>query len=290
MVILLARESLAVESVSVSKEELPSSGRVVAGVVAVSVTPPASDGWCGKSAQVIIEQHASVAVLVVAGLVPAFGSNVFIPKLEVTVDGKVVASQAVGPGSFEIRAIVVGELGPRNVHLAFSDVRSLPAPDTRQVAARITDIEFITPGGVTAWHPTTRGGQEGATADIIRSDIPVALGRGWQPFETYQGESFRWAGPDVEFGVRPGTEMRLIFEAEPGAAVAGRPCILSLSDAKGRLIDRVQIEQRGFFEVLLPALSPADQPIYGRIEGPFAVNQGDPRILCLRFFSIDQHR
>ena len=58
------------------------------------------------------------------------------------VDGQEVARQELGLGDFEVRAPVLTGEGLRQVDLRFSAVQQLPAPDGRQVAARVQFVGF----------------------------------------------------------------------------------------------------------------------------------------------------
>jgi hypothetical protein len=256
-------------------------------LAAVETGPPATDGWCGQSVQVVLGQPGVIAPLVIQGMVPALGQGEFQPVLCVTVDGQEVSRSPVGPGAFELRAVVIGAAEVRHVSLSFSETRRLPAPDARAVAARIDRItlEPLGPGGNT-W---LRGGFGGGT-DVVIEGGPIGLGKGWYPYETYQGVSFRWMGNEAEICIRPDVECRLAIEAEAGPTTSGGTCDLRIIDHGGRLVDKVRIGNRAVYEVLVPALAASAQPLRLRIDGVPARTPGDRRTLGMRVFAITERR
>lgn len=250
-------------------------------LVAADTTIPGPDGWSGGEVQFTLSQGTPVAPLVVRGLVPGLGDTPFTPELTVQVDGQDLIKQIVGPGDFEIRAISTAAAGKHQVVVRFSEVRALPAPDGRKIGGRLTQVGFE---ALQAAPATWRA--SGEAADLVPAGGSIGLGSGWLPFETFQGESFRWIGAEAQLAVIPGQEMAITLTAEPGPSLAGRPCELRVTDRAGHLIDKLYIPRKGSYDLILPALAAESQPIRFSVAGPLIPVPGDGRMLGLRVLAI----
>jgi hypothetical protein len=89
-------------------------------------------------------------------MVPLVDNPSFTTELRIMVDSQEIARRTVGLGDFEVRAPAPAGPGRHRVDLRFSAVQQLPAPDGRQVAAR---VHFV---GFQAESESTQAGSESA--------------------------------------------------------------------------------------------------------------------------------
>jgi hypothetical protein len=243
-------------------------------------TPPgetlANDGWMGTTASWSLQQSSPTAILAIRCLAPGeAGPN----TLQVHVDGQKVATHAVTPGERDLRCVLVGTVGVRSVTLAWDHSSALPAPDNRHVAARIFRIA-IDPIQATPsqWTPD---------ADIVPAGGPVGLGSGWQPLETWQGSTFRWLSGTCQIAVVAGGDRTgtLTLDAQPGTGTKLKPAEVHLIDREGNLVDKVEVDSRMRFDLLIPPKALAAQPLALVVVNGGATTKEDPRSLDLQVFS-----
>ena len=236
----------------------------------------ASDGWVGTTTSWALRQSSPTAILAIRCMVPAeVGSNM----LQVHLDGNKIASHAVDPGEHDLRFAIVGAIAERSVTLDWDRSSSLPAPDGRQVSARILRIA-IDPiqGSASEWTPDT---------DIIARGGPVGLGFGWQPLETWQGNAFRWLSGSCEIAIvvdGAGAGI-LTLDAQPGTGTKMKPAEVHLLDRDGNLVDRVEISSRMRGDLLVPTKAIESQPLSLTVINGGATTKDDPRSLDLQVFS-----
>ena len=109
----------------------------------LQVTGLDGDRWLAGTASFTLAQPAAPTSLVVRGMVPLVNDPAYISELHILVDGQEVARQTLGLGDFELRVPApAGAAGQRRVELRFSSTQQLPAPDGRQVGARVTFAGF----------------------------------------------------------------------------------------------------------------------------------------------------
>jgi hypothetical protein len=127
--------------------------------------------------------------------------------------------------------------------------------------------------------------QEWANIGTIESG--VRLGTGWYPFETFDGESFRWVNDDAAFLIpssRAGkARLRVTLEAGPG--IAGNSLVLSVVNSSGRVAQTIQATKREDIELVLDVPS-RPETFRFRVNGGGEPTAGDPRILNFRVFRI----
>jgi hypothetical protein len=98
------------------------------------------DGWMGADAFVRLAGGAA-AELVVKGEVPAGAGK----HLELLVNGRRVASEAITPGPLNVRVAVPASKVSRRIELRFAREIKLKAPDLRPAAARLTYLGLVAP-------------------------------------------------------------------------------------------------------------------------------------------------
>ena len=122
-------------------------------------------------------------------------------------------------------------------------------------------------------------------ADILEPGQGLRLGNGWHDLETFQSESFRWAGNDAEIvasGLGERASIRLGLE--PGPGVGSKPFVLKLVDPAGRELQSIIVVGRRTVLLSMPANSPGAYRL--RAEGGGQPVRNDPRILNFRVFRI----
>jgi len=101
------------------------------------------DGWLAGASSFTLAQPATASALVVQGMVPRVNDGAYTAEIRILVDGQEVTRQTLRLGDFQVRASVPpGEAGQRRVELRFSATQQLPAPDSRQVGARLSYAGF----------------------------------------------------------------------------------------------------------------------------------------------------
>ena len=111
------------------------------------------DGWAAPTASLTLTRPQEATELVVKGMVPqltaapAAGSNAaFRTELTVLLDGTETARAPLTAGNFDLRIPLPpatrGNAAPCKVELRFAESQTIPAPDGRNVGARLSSIEF----------------------------------------------------------------------------------------------------------------------------------------------------
>jgi hypothetical protein len=103
------------------------------------------DGWVQQSSSFTLIQPSNEAMLVVRGTffdLPVQAGSTQTTELRLFVDGEQVGQQALAASDFNVEAPAPPGLGKRRIDLQFSQIRQLPAPDTRQAAALLRYVGF----------------------------------------------------------------------------------------------------------------------------------------------------
>lgn len=104
------------------------------------------DGWVSEDSSYRLRQPTTSTRLVVRGVVPLINDAAFRTQLSVSVDGKVVATRILGPGTFAVEAPMRAVRAlPRasDVLLQFSRFQRLPGPNPWPVGARLDAVGFL---------------------------------------------------------------------------------------------------------------------------------------------------
>lgn len=117
----------------------------------------------------------------------------------------------------------------------------------------------------------------------------VILGAGWNPFEVWEGETFRWVENDAEIIIADPTQtqarLHLLVEAGPG--IGSESFRLKLIGQDGAINEVRQVKGRQWVEFAI-TLIPGQQAVF-RLhtdDGGRAI-ASDPRILNFRVFEVD---
>lgn len=97
-----------------------------------------ADGWMTKHSYLTLGHGGNAALDVRAEVLG-------VQHLTATVDGRVVASQTVGPGAIEVRVPLPGSGVRRNVQLAWNEAVALNEGDPRSVSARLISLRLAPP-------------------------------------------------------------------------------------------------------------------------------------------------
>jgi hypothetical protein len=120
-----------------------------------------------------------------------------------------------------------------------------------------------------------------APVDVLPPEIGAKLGSGWYPLETFNGETFRWAGEDAKLSVsEPGAARSLLIEVEPGPGVNSKPFVLRVLDDAGVQITEAQVKTRQVVEI--PVNGPTSLTLHA--EGGGKSIGSDKRIMNFRVF------
>jgi hypothetical protein len=165
-----------------------------------------------------------------------------------------------------------GNDGPRSLYLRAEGARRGPstATDPRQLDFRVFRIGSPQP------------------SDIVSDGF--TLGTGWYPYETFDGERFRWVGHEAELSISADGQASNILELEvsPGPGMEPSGLVLALTDENGNVLMREPVADRRTVRFALPTPSGAPQLLRLRAEGVESGQSapGDPRQLDFRVFSI----
>lgn len=124
----------------------------------------------------------------------------------------------------------------------------------------------------------------------LASSVELHLGQGWEAYETYGGETFRWSAASAELvlsrGVTDGIA-NVVLDVEPGPSHGPRPLELEVLDADGNLVF-TSVSITGRNAVVLPLSYRKQQTAVYRLrtKSDNLSIAGDPRILNYRVFSI----
>lgn len=141
-----------------------------------------------------------------------------------------------------------------------------------------------------------------AAEDIVKSypkkgvggsapSVALHLGQGWDAYETYGGETFRWAGPlktelILTGGITDGIA-NVVLDLEPGPSHGSRPLNLEVLDKNGNLVfTSAGITGRNTIVLPLNYLKHQSAVYTLRTKSDNLPISGDPRILNYRVFSI----
>ncbi len=171
-----------------------------------------------------------------------------------TVKGRQMISLELPPAEPAVRKLVLHiEGGGR------------PAPnDTRVLNFRVFKITFMP-----------------ALVDVLAPEVGAKLGPGWYPLETFNGETFRWAGNDAKITIDvPGTAKNLLLELEPGPGVNSKPFVLRVLNDAGVQVTEAEVKTRRVVAIPLDGAS----SLTLHAEGGGKKIGSDDRIMNFRVF------
>ena len=121
-----------------------------------------------------------------------------------------------------------------------------------------------------------------ATADVLAPELGAKLGSGWYPLETFNSETFRWAGEEAKIDVTQASAMKtLLLEIEPGPGVNSKPFTLRVLDDSGVQVSEAEIKTRQVIEI---PLDRAPLTLTLHAEGGGKLIGSDKRVMNFRAF------
>lgn len=123
--------------------------------------------------------------------------------------------------------------------------------------------------------------------DIVPVGKGLKVGAGWGPLETFNNETFRWAGKEAtlevaEIGAKP------VLQVEPGPGVDRKPFKLTVLDDAGTALEEIEVKGREIITLrALPAGKAGSSTYRLRVDGGGKTTPGDSRVMNFRAFSID---
>ncbi len=146
---------------------------------------------------------------------------------------------------------------------------SLPAPgDPRVLKFRIFKIDV------------TRSAN-----DVVSLANGFKAAQGWYPLETYNGETFRWAGPEVSIEAPSGASVDAVaLEVEPGPGVDFGP--LKLKVVAGDVTNGEFVVKHRERIVIPWPKNFNGNPLKLRVEGGGKMISTDPRVMNFRAFAL----
>ena len=100
------------------------------------------DGWISESAFFVLSQPKKTQMLHVQGLVPQTNDPNFRTKIMVKVDGKILKSEILSVGYFELDVPISDHNRTRHVEFISSQSQTLSAPDTRKATFLLQKLSF----------------------------------------------------------------------------------------------------------------------------------------------------
>lgn len=121
-----------------------------------------------------------------------------------------------------------------------------------------------------------------APIDVLPPDLGAKLGSGWYPLETFNGETFRWAGEDAKIAVPESPSVKsLLLEIEPGPGVNSKSFTLRVLNESGVQISETEVKTRQVVEIPLDG-APLTLTLHA--EGGGKLIGSDKRIMNFRVF------
>ena len=122
--------------------------------------------------------------------------------------------------------------------------------------------------------------------DVVVPSRGLSLGDGWYGAEIYQAEGFRWVNNNAQLVFADSfSGKRLLFDVEPGPAIAELPMTLEIADQDGREIARYEVAGRMRFILDLPEHTPHVLNLRAANASDRA-GASDPRVLNFRVFQV----
>lgn len=145
--------------------------------------------------------------------------------------------------------------------------KSITAPnDTRRLDYRVFKLELS------------------PARDVVSQAAGLRAGHGWYPLETFDGETFRWAGEEVTIEAQTFSDVDSIYlDVEPGPGVGSKPFKLSVL-SEGKPHAQIEVKGRQRIEIMKPTNGATTLKL--RAEGGGKTVPSDPRVMNFRAFAL----
>ncbi len=252
--------------------------------------------WVGNDAEVVVERTDARALTFEVEPGPGVGSKPFTLRVLDGAGAEIMAAEVRGRQRIEIP--LPAGLGGSAIFRLHADGGGLPTPsDPRTLNFRVFKLELT---GSAASYDAAALATLNAIPDIAptefrqaldRGEIPtdgLFVGEGWYPFESLNGETFRWVANDAEIVVTaPSAAREIDLEIEPGPGLGLQPFELQLLDQQGHVVARAQVRGREAVKVALPTTAGQQAVFRLHADGGGLPTPNDSRTLNFRVFRLD---
>lgn len=161
--------------------------------------------------------------------------------------------------------------------------------DQRKLVYRVMHIGFSSTDEIDETYLTLSSGKDIVDERYSKQDATprISLGANWHSFETYQGESFRWASDYPEIIVSGSAEAgALAIDVAPGPSVGKEILGLELLDASNNVAGKCIVAERRICTFPISADGNGKSKYRFHSDALGVANSADPRILNFRIFNI----
>ncbi len=191
--------------------------------------------WVTNDAEVYVAALRNVKHYLNIHLEPGPGLNLKPFELLIKEDDQILARTTVKGRQMVSLELPAAEPAVRKLVLHVEGGGKAAPNDNRLLNFRVFKLTFV--------H---------APVDVLPPELGAKLGSGWYPLETFNGETFRWAGEDAKISIaEPGNAKSLLLEVEPGPGVNSKPFVLRVLNDSGVQVTEAQIKTRQVVEIPL---------------------------------------
>jgi hypothetical protein len=184
--------------------------------------------WVMNDAEIYVAALRNVKHFLQIHLEPGPGLNLKPFELLIKDSGDTLARATVKGRQMISVELPAGEPKVRKL-LLHIEGGGRPAPnDARVLNFRVFKVTFMP-----------------ALIDVLSPELSAKLGSGWYPLETFNGETFRWAGNDAKITIGDaGGANTLVLEVEPGPGVGSKPFVLRVLNDAGVQVSEAEVKTR----------------------------------------------
>lgn len=221
--------------------------------------------WVTNDAEIYVASLRKVKHYLNIHLEPGPGLNLKPFELLVKQDGDVLQRITVKGRQMISVELAAAEPAVRKLVLHVEGGGKAAPNDVRLLNFRVFKLTFIP-----------------APIDVLPPDLGAKLASGWYPLETFNGETFRWAGEDAKITIPERSAVEsLLIEIEPGPGVNSKPFTLRVLDESGVQIGETDVKTRQVVEV---PIGEAPMTLTLHAEGGGKLIGSDKRIMNFRVF------
>ncbi len=220
--------------------------------------------WVTNDAEIYVASLRNVKHYLQIHLEPGPGLNLKPFELLVKEDAQILARATVKGRQMVSLELPAGEPSVRKLTLHVEG-GGRPAPnDQRVLNFRVFKLTFVP-----------------ALIDVLPPELDAKLGSGWYPLETFNGETFRWAGKDATIVIGDSNTIKTLpLNVEPGPGVNSKPFVMRVLDGAGVQLTEAEIKTRRV--VAIPLNGASSLTLHA--EGGGKKVGSDDRIMNFRVF------
>ncbi|HET9393752.1 MAG TPA: hypothetical protein VFO29_09590 [Candidatus Rubrimentiphilum sp.] len=124
--------------------------------------------------------------------------------------------------------------------------------------------------------------------EIVYDASPLAVGKNWYPYETFNGQSFRWVDNDAQVTLTAAQPRPFVLEAEvePGPSLGGAPLAIAVRNASGKtIVQSAPVKGRNYVSLRIPA-QPKGTVLALAVNSKNVKVANDKRTLNFRVFGL----